>query len=183
MTNVKWVITSLVTILIIVVTLFIISKREILLQERQISELHNTIRDLEEKVSTLENDNSELVKEKEQLESQVNELSNIATHSLNTMQTFTENNIPLSPNDGYATVVYRIPSCDYFILENNSGFIVAEWMGGNDPDIGDHVTGNFKSFGTKDFYNQSRSRDCRLWIEDYSLSKDDALEKAQSECD
>jgi hypothetical protein len=181
MTKVKWIITSLVTIIIIVVTLFIISNRKISSQEIEISELHDSIRDLEEKVSTLENDNSELEKKNEQLERQVKEISDVATQSLNAIQ-FRQNYIPLASSNGFATVIYRIPSCDYFILENNSGFIVAEWMGGSDPDLGDNLSGNFNSFGTKDFYNQSRSRDCRLWIEDYSLSKDDALEKARSEC-
>jgi hypothetical protein len=55
-------------------------------------------------------------------------------------------------------------------------------MGGNDPDLGDKVSGNFNSFGTKDFYNQSRDRDCRLWIDDYMLSKESALEKIREKC-
>lgn len=181
MTNVKWVITSLVTIIIIVVTLLITSKQKILSQESDISELHNTISDLEDKVSKLQIDNLELKKKNERLEDQVNAISDIATQSLNAIQ-FSQNYIPLTSTSGFATVVYRKPSCDYFILENNSGFIVAEWMGGYDPDLGDNVSGNFNSFGTKDFYNQSRRRDCRLWIDDYSLSRDAAFEKVQSEC-
>lgn len=84
--------------------------------------------------------------------------------------------------NGVAVAVYRPASCDYFILENSSGYIVAEWMGGNDPDAGDKITGDFNSFGTHDFYNQTKDSESNLWIDDYMLSKDEVTEKLKDEC-
>jgi hypothetical protein len=68
------------------------------------------------------------------------------------------------------------------VTDNASGYIVAEWYGGNDPDLGDKITGDFGSFGMKDYYNQTKELDSRLWLDDYMLSKDDALEKIKDQC-
>ncbi len=93
-----------------------------------------------------------------------------------------ENSESSSSSNNIATVTYRKSGCDYFVLENNSGFIVAEWMGGNDPDLGDKIAGDFKSYGTKEFYNNTRKRDCKFWIEDYALSKESAMKKISEHC-
>jgi hypothetical protein len=38
------------------------------------------------------------------------------------------------------------------------------------------------SYGTKEFYNLSRNSKTKLWIDDYMLSKDRALEKINDKC-
>jgi|JI6StandDraft_1071083.scaffolds.fasta_scaffold72730_1 hypothetical protein len=161
--------------------------------KKKISSQKNEISDLEEKVETLEKKVSSLEDEKDDLEKKVADLTEVNNHSYQpnlsspnyqttSPETFYQNNGQAISGSGFAIVVYKPSSCDYFILENSSGYIVAEWMGGNDPDLGDKVSGNFNSFGTKDFFNQSRDRDCRLWIDDYMLSKESALEKVREQC-
>ena len=150
------------------------------------------INELNDKVDELERQISELQNEKEELESQVSELesssqsSNISSFSQNSYSSnFNGNEInerEAYATQGQATVVFRKSGCDYMILQNNSGYIVAEWMGGNDPDQGDNIGGNLNSYGTKDFYNLSRNSKTRLWIDDYMLSKDRALEKISDKC-
>jgi hypothetical protein len=48
-------------------------------------------------------------------------------------------------------VVKRISGCDYYVVEAPSGYAVLEWYGGNDPDRGDSVTGNFRVYGFHTF--------------------------------
>lgn len=173
---------SIVELLIISI-LFFAEKKTTNRQIEEISELENKVQELEEKISELEN-------EKNELDSKVSSLTEIANsfyQSLNALsyqsrsrQIYSESSILVR---SYATVVFRKSSCDYFILENNYGYIIAEWMGGNDPNEGDRITGNFNSFGTKDFYNQSRDSDCRLWVDDYMLSKESAMEKIRNKCE
>ena len=44
-------------------------------------------------------------------------------------------------SDFGATVVYRKSGCSYFILQSSQRYIVAEWFGGRDPDIGEVLLG------------------------------------------
>jgi hypothetical protein len=80
-------------------------------------------------------------------------------------------------------VVYKKSGCDYFIVETNMGYALLEWYGGNDPDEGDIVVGNFESYGFKDIYNLTANSILRVWVEDYWLSKEEALEQYFEHCD
>lgn len=80
------------------------------------------------------------------------------------------------------TIVYKESGCDYFIVENDEGYILAEWMGGNDPDVDDIIAGDFNSYGMKDFYNLNAESGTRLWIDDYMLSKSSAMEDYFDKC-
>ncbi|HXF49068.1 MAG TPA: hypothetical protein VNL73_06550 [Verrucomicrobiae bacterium] len=80
-------------------------------------------------------------------------------------------------------VVYKSSSCDYFIVETPSGFALLEWYGGNDPYKGDIIVGDFEEFGFQDIYNITADSELRVWVEDYWLSKEDAVEKYFEHCD
>ncbi len=163
-------------------------KQEIKSKKNKISQLQNDIDDLENEISILQN-------EKKDLQNQVNDLEEKIDNSNNS---FYGTDISYQPqiyspwtnidesdvysSQGTAIVVYRESGCDYMILENSNGYIVVEWMGGNDPDKGDKIGGNVNTFGTKEFYNISRNSKTRLWVDDYSLSKDRALEKMFDKC-
>jgi hypothetical protein len=84
--------------------------------------------------------------------------------------------------DKKATVYKRFSGCDYMILECRGDYIVAEWMGGRDPDEGDIIQGNLTSYGTKTCYVINRDRETRLWIDDYMLSLSSAYEKIKDHC-
>jgi hypothetical protein len=65
---------------------------------------------------------------------------------------------------------------DKYIAEFPSGFVVFEWYGGSTPDVDDDVVGDFELYGFKDVYNVSQDSEFRVYIEDYWLDWEDALE-------
>ncbi len=73
-------------------------------------------------------------------------------------------------------VVYIEPGCDCFIVETFSGYALLEWYGGGIPHKGDIVVGNFESYGFKNIYNLTTKRGIRVWVKDYWLSEEDAIE-------
>lgn len=79
-------------------------------------------------------------------------------------------------------IVYKKSGCDYFIVETALGYDLIEWYGGNDPDKGDTLIGNFESYGFEDIYNITADSELRVYVEDYWLSKDDVLEKYFEHC-
>jgi hypothetical protein len=79
-------------------------------------------------------------------------------------------------------VALRVSGCDYYLIETNQGYTVVEWYGGHDPSRGEPVIGSFNSYGMKTiFFGQGREEG-RVWIDDYWLSEDDALEKISDQC-
>jgi len=79
-------------------------------------------------------------------------------------------------------VVYYKSGCDYYIVETNMGFALLEWYGGNDPGEGDTLVGDFESYGMKDIYNLTADAETTVWVEDYWLSRDSAIEKYYEKC-
>jgi hypothetical protein len=166
----------------------------LIIAHKKMAAQQETISSLEGKTESQEKEIADLQDRNEQLEKKVTDLVDISNH-LNQLKAsvsgysfsspgpaFHGRGSPVTTGNGVAVVVYRRSSCDYFILENSSGYVVAEWMGGNDPDEGDKLTGDFNSFGTHDFYNQTKESESNLWIDDYMLSKEDALDKIKEEC-
>ena len=81
----------------------------------------------------------------------------------------------------WAQVMFKPSGCDYMVLSTAKGHVVAEWMGGHDPDTGESLIGNFNSYGTKDFFTRGNTKS-RLYVDDYMLSKDSAVEKIRDKC-
>ena len=66
---------------------------------------------------------------------------------------------------------------DYVIFYTRMGFVVAEYYGGYFVlEEDDQVFGDLDSFGFKDIYCPSKDRSVRVYIDNYMLSKDRALE-------
>lgn len=80
-------------------------------------------------------------------------------------------------------VTHKQGTCDYFIVESSRGYDVLEWFGGHDPDKGDILAGPFESYGMKDVYDETADANIRVWVEDYDLTKEDALEKLVEHCE
>lgn len=87
---------------------------------------------------------------------------------------------PLFAEQG--VVAKRVSGCDYMIVDVPSGYAVLEWYGGYDPDVGDVISGSFKTYGFHTFFF-SRGREMRAYVEDWGLDEDDALEKLSDSCD
>jgi len=80
-------------------------------------------------------------------------------------------------------VVYIKSNCDYFIVESQSGdYALLEWYGGNIPNKGDIVVGDFESYGFANIYNLTADSELRVWVENYWLWKEDALEQYFEYC-
>ena len=52
-------------------------------------------------------------------------------------------------NAAKGVVVYYRQGCDYYIVETNMGYTLLEWYGGNDPNEGDILVGDYETYGMK----------------------------------
>lgn len=89
------------------------------------------------------------------------------------------------PTIGFAdkAIVVAYPGgCDYFIADGNQGLYLLEWYGGHDPSEGDLIVGDIGSYGFKDVYYPKQDREGRVWVEDYLLSEDNAVEQYRDLC-
>ena len=89
---------------------------------------------------------------------------------------------PLVLNAAKGVVVFYKSGCSYYIVEDNMGYTLLEWYGGNDPSEGDTLVGDFNTYGMKDIYNLTVDAETKVWIEDFMLSKDSVLEKYYDKC-
>ena len=180
----KLLISVLVLCVWALVSITIIShyKKKIKLQDYEISELNYRVDELENEKEDLKNQVREFehnINNNKTIHSQRNKTnqlgSNFGKTEINESEVYSA--------QGHATVVFRKRGCDYMILENSYGYVVAEWMGGDDPDQGDNIGGDLNSYGMNEFYNLSKNLKINLWVDDYMLSKDRALEKISDKCD
>lgn len=87
-----------------------------------------------------------------------------------------------APTVAVATVVYHRSGCDYMILQDDQGYILAEWMGGKTPEEGDNIIGNMRSYGIREMYNGTRESCCSFYVDDYLLTKQGAIDKIKEHC-
>ena len=81
------------------------------------------------------------------------------------------------------SVVLVVRGCDYYVVDAPSGFAVLEWFGGNQPQKGDVMAGDFETYGFQDLYNLTRNgAETRVWVEDYWLSRARAVEIIADNC-
>jgi hypothetical protein len=83
-------------------------------------------------------------------------------------------------------VYKRISGCDYFVVSTPRGYTLLEWYGGTDPDSGDRIRGNFETYGMHSvMINDDDDVDdtTQVWVEDYFLTRSDALEQLVDKCD
>lgn len=91
-----------------------------------------------------------------------------------------------APTSTYAAkgvVVLKLSCCDWFLVDAPGGYALLEWYGGNEPERGDVIAGDFESYGFKDLYNLTSDDELRVWVEDYWLGKSDALEQISEQCE
>ena len=85
-------------------------------------------------------------------------------------------------NAAKGVVAYYKTGCSYYIVETIMGFALLEWFGGNDPNEGDILVGDFETYGMKDIYNISADSETQVWVEDFWLSKERAIEEYFEKC-
>jgi len=79
-------------------------------------------------------------------------------------------------------VTHQISGCDYYVVATRTGYAVLEWFGGYDPDEGDVLVGAFEEYGMHDIHDETVDEETTVWVEDYWLSKEDALDKLAEQC-
>ena len=79
-------------------------------------------------------------------------------------------------------VFKKVSGCDYFIINAPTGYVVAEWYGGYDPSRGERVVGAFQNYGMVTFFYGPSNEDGEVWLEDWGLSRDNALEILSEKC-
>lgn len=90
---------------------------------------------------------------------------------------------PLRPAlSAKGSVVAHPSGCDYFIVETATGYALLEWFGGNDPSVGDVIVGPYEGYGMQHVYNVTRNSETQVWVEDYMLSQESAVEKYHDHC-
>jgi hypothetical protein len=78
-------------------------------------------------------------------------------------------------------VQLRVRRCNYFLADSPAGLILMEWYGGYDPIVRDGIMGQVDAYGFKDvLYSNGQSG--RVYVDDYMLSKDRAIEKFNDKC-
>ena len=83
-------------------------------------------------------------------------------------------NFEPSSSDRKGVVVYEGQG-DYYIIETTSGYVIAERYSGLLYE--DHtIYGRLHSYGFKYFIDLNRDSEVKLYIEDYMLSQDRAIE-------
>ena len=80
-------------------------------------------------------------------------------------------------------VTHRISGCDYYLAATRSGYALLEWYAGYDPDKGDTLVGAFEEYGMHEIYDETSDGETTVWVEDYWLSKDAALEQLAEKCE
>ncbi|MBR1805184.1 MAG: hypothetical protein IJ774_02230 [Selenomonadaceae bacterium] len=73
-------------------------------------------------------------------------------------------------------VVYYNYSSDKIIIETNRGFTCGEIMSGYFLDTSHVVVGSLESYGTHEMYDLTSDRSFRMWVDEYWLDSDSALE-------
>lgn len=94
-----------------------------------------------------------------------------------------------SPTQKYRTapqikVILKPKGCrGYFLADGDYGGIyLLEWYGGYDPNVGDVIVGEIKSYGMKDVFYPESNLSGSVYVDDYSLSRQRAFEKLQQKC-
>lgn len=189
-------------VIIILITSVLILGIISLKYNRGITKQENEIEELQTQVEELQDKNDELLDSLEQLHNKIADIIKSSESSYNSLNglynsledLYTEKDLQVSSTPSYpshlsnippneiAYIAYKSGNCEYFILKNNSGYILAEWMGENEPDGEDIVVGNFNSYGTREFFNKSDDMNSRLYIEDFNLTKQEAYDKLSQKC-
>jgi hypothetical protein len=81
-------------------------------------------------------------------------------------------------------VYKRISGCDYFVVSSARGYALLEWYGGSDPDKGDTVSGVFETYGMHTLrVNDDEDDTVKVWVEEYWLTRSDALDQLVDKCE
>lgn len=81
-------------------------------------------------------------------------------------------------------IIYKKSGCrSYFLADGDVGGIyLLEWYGGYDPNEGESIIGELRSYGMKDIFYPDSNSSGRVYVDDYMLSRTSAIEKISKKC-
>jgi len=82
----------------------------------------------------------------------------------------------------FVTVTMMRDLCDYFVVATDRGFCIFEWYGGGVPMEGDVLRGDLDSYGFQNAYDITQKANLTTYVEEYWLSRDEAIEKLYDLC-
>ena len=80
-------------------------------------------------------------------------------------------------------IIKKPSSCDYFIAYNELGYVVAEYNSGHEFEEGEIILGNINKYGEVKIYDSELEESADIYIEDYKMKKEQALELIIEKCD
>lgn len=86
-----------------------------------------------------------------------------------------------APSPSQEVVFTKYP-CDYFLVDTSAGYALVESYSGDLPQKGDLIAGELDAFGFRDVYNLSSDEEMYVYVEDWGLSKEEALDRLYREC-
>lgn len=82
-----------------------------------------------------------------------------------------------TPTSAWAAKGTVVAECGSKILVSAAyGYSILD-LYGLGPNKGDVIVGSFDSYGMQTLYNLNNDREFKVYVEEYNLSRDDALEK------
>jgi hypothetical protein len=79
-------------------------------------------------------------------------------------------------------ILYKSSCQDYFLAEGTSGYYLLEWYGGYIPSVGDSIEGNISNYGMHEVLYPLINQEGKVYVDEYMLSKESALEKYLGKC-
>ena len=80
-------------------------------------------------------------------------------------------------------VVKTISGCDYFLVETENGYSLLETVGADTPDKDDEVVGTLNEYGSCDIYDITTDSEISVYVDDFYLTEEDALDQLVENCD
>jgi hypothetical protein len=81
-------------------------------------------------------------------------------------------------------VILKRSGCSgYFLADGDSGGIyLLQWISGYEPNEGDIIAGELRSYGYRDVFYPQSGRNGRVYVDNYMLSRTSAAEAMQRKC-
>ncbi len=71
----------------------------------------------------------------------------------------------------------------YFLADGDAnGIYLLEWFGGHDPSMGESILGELNGYSFKEVFYPDSGQQGRVYVDDYMLSRERAIEKMKDKC-
>ncbi len=79
-------------------------------------------------------------------------------------------------------LIWRDPSCYFFVLKTQAGYALFEFLGGPSPLVGHIFEGQLDGFGTRRIINETEGQPTMVYSEVFEISERGLLRKIPRQC-